>query len=158
MKMDERIFPDLDALSRAALNELLGIVHDTVTVRGRCAVALSGGHTPARMYELWAREYSAETPWDQVHLFLGDERYVPSDDPQSNFRMVRETLISLVPIPRANIHPYLTALPTPAQTAMAYELDMRDFFWFGPARLRFATSGTGSRRTHGVAFSGLARS
>ncbi len=59
MKMDERIFPNLDALSRAVLEELLRIIRDAVAQRGRCAIALSGGHSPAKMYELWASEYSA---------------------------------------------------------------------------------------------------
>jgi 6-phosphogluconolactonase len=128
MKMDERIFPNLDALSRAALKELLRIVRDAVAQRGRCAIALSGGHTPAKMYALWAAEYSAETPWERVHLFWGDERYVLPDDPLSNFRMTKEALISRVPIPAENVHPFLTGLPSPAQSAVAYELDLRSFF------------------------------
>ena len=54
MKMDERVFPTLDALSRAALDELLRILHDSIAQRGRFAIALSGGHTPAKLYSLWA--------------------------------------------------------------------------------------------------------
>lgn len=61
------------------------------------------------MYELWAsKPYRGDTPWDRVHLFWGDERYVAHDDPLSNYRMIRETLISLVPIPPENVH----AVPT----------------------------------------------
>ena len=128
MKMDERVFPDLDGLSRAVLEETLRIVLDAVARRDRCAIALSGGHTPAKMYDLWAREYSAKTPWDRVHLFWGDERYVPQDDPLSNYRMTFENLISRVPIPAANVHPMPTQMPTPSASADAYEADMRRFF------------------------------
>lgn len=128
MKMDERIFPNLDALSRAVLEEVLRIVRDAVAQRGRCAIALSGGHSPAKMYELWSSEYSARTPWDKVHLFWGDERYVPHDDPLSNFHMAQELLISRVPIPAANVHPVPTGLPTPEEAAAAYESDLRKYF------------------------------
>jgi 6-phosphogluconolactonase len=128
MKMDERVFPDLDALSRAVLEESLRIVREAVVQRGRCAIALSGGHTPAKMYDLWAREYSAKTPWDRIHLFWGDERYVPQGDPLSNYRMARESLISRVPIPAANVHPVPTEISPPAAAAEAYEGELRKFF------------------------------
>jgi 6-phosphogluconolactonase len=128
MKMDERIFPDIDALSRAALAEVLRIIQESVVQRGRCAIALSGGHTPAKMFALWAQKHSAETPWDLVHLFWGDERYVPQDDPLSNYRMTRENLLSRVPIPEINVHPVPTELPTADDAADAYESELRDFF------------------------------
>ena len=80
MKMDTRVFPDLDALSRAAFEELLRVMRDAIAERGRFTIALSGGHTPAKLYELWAeaRKHGVRTPWDRVHLFWGDERYVPA--------------------------------------------------------------------------------
>jgi 6-phosphogluconolactonase len=128
MKMDERIFPDIDALSRGALEALLSIVDESVAERGRCAIALSGGHTPSKMYALWASEASDRTPWERVHLFWGDERYVGEDDPLSNFHMTRQSLIDYVPIPAANIHPMPTDAPTPAKAAEAYESELRKFF------------------------------
>ena len=143
MKMDERISPNLDALSRAVLVEVLHIVRDAVAQRGRCAIALSGGHTPAKMYALWASEHSAETPWDRVHLFWGDERYVPLDDPLSNFHMARETLIAHVPIPAANVHPVPTELPTPTAAADAYESEMRKFFGATPPAFDLQLQGLG---------------
>jgi 6-phosphogluconolactonase len=126
--MDTRVFPDLDALSRGALEEILRILQESVKQRGRFAIALSGGHTPARMYALWAQEFAERTPWDRVHLFWGDERYVPEDDPLSNFRMTRENLISRVKIPGANVHPAPTNLPNPKAAAEAYDAEMRKFF------------------------------
>jgi len=128
MKLDTRVLPDLEALSRAVLDETLRIIQDAVKLRGRFAIALAGGHTPAKMYAMWAEKYAAQTPWDRVHMFWGDERYVPADDPLSNYRMTRETLLSHVPIPAANIHPAPTSLPTPEKAAGAYDAQVRGFF------------------------------
>jgi 6-phosphogluconolactonase len=128
--MDTRVFPDIEALSRGALEELLRILQDAVAERERFAIALAGGNTPAKLYSLWAQanKYGFETPWEQVHLFWGDERYVPLDDPLSNYRMTQETLISRVPIPPGNVHPVQTSLRTPEKAAEAYEAELRKFF------------------------------
>jgi 6-phosphogluconolactonase len=133
MKMDARIFPDGDALSRAALDELLRIVSDAVKERGRFSIALAGGHTPAKLYQMWAQggKGGVRTPWERVHLFWGDERYVPHDDPASNYRMARESLIAHVPIPAENVHPMPTELPQPEKAAEAYEAELRRFFGAG---------------------------
>jgi 6-phosphogluconolactonase len=130
MKLNMRVFPDLVSLSCAALDEILRIIHDAVARRGRFAIALSGGHTPEKLYELWAekQEFRDRTPWDYVHLFWGDERYVPMDDPLSNFHMTRETLISRVSIPASNLHPIPTTLGSPEACAQAYESELRKFF------------------------------
>jgi 6-phosphogluconolactonase len=134
MQMNVRISADIDALSRAALDQLLPIVQQSVTQRGRFAIALSGGHTPAKLYALWAQaeKEGRRTPWDRVHLFWGDERYVPADDPLSNYRMTRENLIAHVPIPEANVHPVPTSLPSPEKAAEAYESELRKFFGAAP--------------------------
>ena len=128
MQMNEKVFPDLDSLSRAALGELLQIVRDAAARNGRCALALSGGTTPNKMYDIWAAEHRNDTPWEKLHLFWGDERYVPPTDSLSNFREAREKLISRVPIPPQNVHPVPTILATPALAAEAYEKVLRQFF------------------------------
>lgn len=128
MKMDMRIFPDLPALNRAVLQVLDRLVADTVSRRGRFAIALSGGHTPAALYALWADHDRFSTPWGRIHLFWSDERFVPSDDPLSNYHMIRETLISHVPIPPANVHRVRTELATPEAAAADYESTLRAFF------------------------------
>jgi 6-phosphogluconolactonase len=130
MKLDTRIFPDIDALSRAALEELLRDLSAAIQQRGRGAIALSGGHTPEKMYALWAanEKYRNETDWNRVHFFWGDERYVPQSDPLSNYRMTREALLSHVPIPAANVHAAPTSLPTPEQAAEAYDQELRKYF------------------------------
>jgi 6-phosphogluconolactonase len=134
MKMDTRVYPDLDAFSRAALEELLRKQRDAIKQRGRFAIALAGGRTPAKLYALWAHaeKYGVRTPWDRVHLFWGDERYVPHDDLLSNYRMAREALIAHIPIPANNVHPMPTDSPDPGKAAEAYESDLRGFFGSAP--------------------------
>jgi len=145
MKMDTRVFPDLEALSRGALDELMRILQDAVARRGRFAIAMSGGNTPAKLYSLWAQDdkCKAATPWDRVHLFWGDERYVPHDDPLSNYRMTRETLIERVPIPASNVHPFPTELPQPERVAEAYESELREFFGSEPPAFDLQLLGLG---------------
>jgi len=129
MLMNMEVLPDIEAISHAAMDRAMAIVQEAVAKRGRFAIALSGGHTPEKMYELWAANpYRDKTPWDRVHLFWGDERYVAHDDPQSNFRMARETLISKVPIPPANVHPIPTLPGPPEKSAQTYEEELHDFF------------------------------
>jgi 6-phosphogluconolactonase len=116
------------------LEETFPIIQEAVTKRGRFAIALSGGHTPGKMYSLWAQteQYRNKTPWDRVHLFWSDERCVPADDPRSNYRMARETLISQVPIPAENVHPMPTNLSSPEECARAYETELLKFFGSEP--------------------------
>lgn len=143
--MDTRVFPDLEALSRAAFEELLRTMRDAVKQRGRFAVALAGGRTPAKLYALWARaeDYGVRTPWDRVHLFWSDERRVPHDDPLSNCRMAREFLIARVPIPAANVHPMPTDDPDPEKCAEAYESELRKFFGSHPPAFDLQLLGIG---------------
>jgi 6-phosphogluconolactonase len=147
MKMDTRVLPDLDAVSRAALGELLRSMRDAVKERGVFAIALAGGRTPAKMYDLWAHAegQGARTQWDKVHLFWGDERYVPRTDPLSNYRMARETLIEHVPIPPLNVHPMAGPedFATPEKAAEAYEAELRKFFGSAPPILDVQLLGLG---------------
>ncbi len=89
--------------------------------QGRFALNLSGGSTPKMLYELLATDaYRDKFDWARVHVFFGDERFVPMDHPDSNYRMAREALLSHVPIPAANIHPVPTGDGAPAEAAAAY--------------------------------------
>ncbi len=99
-----------------------------------CYVALSGGHTPESMYRLWHTEFRAAFPWEKIEWFWGDERYVPQDDPQSNFRMTYLSLLAAAPIPPARIHPMPTGFPEPRDAASAYEQTLRSLLpHSGPA-------------------------
>jgi 6-phosphogluconolactonase len=93
----------------------------------RFAVCLAGGSTPRRVYELLASAERARFPWDRVHWFFGDERFVPHDHPDSNYRMARETLFDAAPVPAANVHPMPIA-GFPAEAARAYEIELQEFY------------------------------
>src|SRR5436309_15127964 len=91
---------------------------------GPVAVALSGGSTPKRLYELLVTEpFTHRLPWDRVHWFWGDERFVPPDDDQSNYRMTREAMLRHAPLRQDQIHPVPTVGLTPAAAAQAYETE-----------------------------------
>lgn len=143
MSMPIKVFPDIQALNSAVLEEINRQIAAAVSQRGRFAIALSGGHTPEQLYSLWANRDQSSTPWDRIHLFWGDERYVPADDPLSNFRMTREALISRVPIPAANVHRLRTDLPTPEETAADYDATLRTFFAAGAPQFDVQLMGLG---------------
>ncbi len=93
------------------------------------AVCLSGGSTPRPLYETLATPAIASRfPWRRAHWFWGDERFVPHDDPDSNFRMAREALLSRVPVPADNIHAIPTGGLSPEQAAAAYETTLKRFY------------------------------
>ena len=141
---DVRVFPDLEGLSRAAAEELLTHARRAVERRGRFALALAGGRTPCRLYELLAREYREKMPWEHVHLFWGDERVVPPDHPESNYAMAYEALISQIKIPPENVHRVPVELDPPERAAEAYERDLQAFFEGETALFDVALLGVGA--------------
>jgi 6-phosphogluconolactonase len=95
---------------------------------GRFAISLSGGSTPKTLYSLLAAPpFRDRFPWDRTHLFFGDERFVPPDHPDSNYRMAREAMISRVPIPPAQVHPWETS-GDPEQSARHYADTLQRFY------------------------------
>jgi 6-phosphogluconolactonase len=93
------------------------------------AVSLAGGSTPRRLYErLASPEIASRFPWNRVHWFWGDERFVPHDHPDSNYRMVHEALLSRVPVPDENIHAVPTEGISPQNAAAAYEATLKRFY------------------------------
>jgi 6-phosphogluconolactonase len=143
MKMDIQVFPDVDAVSRAAFVELQRVMRDAIAERGRFTVALSGGHTPEKLYKLWAAA-GEPTDWNLVHLFWGDERYVPKTDALSNYRMTRETHL-LDAIPASNVHrmPGPEDFSTAQAAAEAYETELRGFFGSVPPAFDIQLLGLG---------------
>src|SRR6476661_1177815 len=100
-----KVFDDVSALMRAAAEEIASLAGQAVAERGRFAWALSGGSTPRDLFRLLASgEYRDRMPWNAIHFFWGDERHVPPDHPDSNFRMAREAMLDAVPVPPENIH------------------------------------------------------
>jgi 6-phosphogluconolactonase len=124
--------PDIDVAEDAeasALRVARFVATRIADAPGRFSLNLSGGSTPKRIYELLAAwDLGVPCDWRKVHLFWGDERFVPMDHPDSNFRMAREALISHVPIPAAQIHPILTDTETPEEAAVLYAKTLQGFY------------------------------
>ena len=124
---DVRVFPDLEALSRAAAEVCVQTAQEAVRARGPFAFVLTGGATPRRLYELLAGPAGEDLPWEQTHLFWGDERYVPHDHEESNYGMARAALIDYVGVPEDQVHPMPTGRDAPEDAAAAYEEMLRRF-------------------------------
>ncbi len=122
------IYPDVKALSQAAARSMAGRIKTTLASQASFSLVLAGGSTPGALYRLLASEYREQIPWAQLHLFWGDERYVPPSDPRSNYRMARETLLDHVPVPKGNLHPMSTEFPEAEKAAADYENLLRIYF------------------------------
>ena len=142
-KPDVRILPDLDTLSLRAAEAAVGIINDTVRRTGRCSLVLSGGSTPIPTHRLLASMFRDRIPWPHVHVFWGDERYVPHDAPQSNYRMAKDTLLDHVPCPAANIHPMPTHFADPDAAAWDYEGTLTRYWGSEEPRLDLVLLGMG---------------
>ena len=125
-----RIFPDPNSLSRGAADEFLRAARAAIAERGRFTVSLAGGSTPKAIHVLLAADQtSGANPlaWDRVQVFFGDERPVPPEDPESNFRMAHESLLAKIPILPGNIHRIRAELDA-GQAAKAYQDEMISVF------------------------------
>ncbi|MCA1994245.1 MAG: 6-phosphogluconolactonase [Coleofasciculus sp. S288] len=119
------VLPDKAALIERSLAVVLSKMHTAIQQSDRCTIALAGGGTPKPLYEAIA---SQDLPWDKIHVFWGDERYVPPDHPDSNQGMARQAWLDNVPIPEVNIHPMPTDGANPAADAEKHEAHLRKFF------------------------------
>jgi len=118
-------------LFHAAAEEFVRVGKATIVERGRFTVALSGGSTPKSLYSLLAAEHAA-FDWERTFLFFGDERHVPPNHPDSNYRMVNETLLTKISIPNENVFRVRAENPDAAAAAFDYENDLRRFFAVKP--------------------------
>jgi len=129
---DLRIVDDLRGLSQAAAEEFVTQATGTVRANGRFTVALSGGSTPKSLFSLLASTFRDQLPWDKMFFFWGDERHVPPDHPESNYRMAYEALLSKVPVPAENVFRVPAENPDANQAAADYEQTLRKFFQLSP--------------------------
>jgi 6-phosphogluconolactonase len=124
--MTPETFENADALAQGVAEWLCALAQASA---GDFAICLSGGSTPRTLYERLATPAVASRfPWSRVHWFWGDERFVPHDHPDSNYRMTREALLTKVPIPADHIHAIPTEGLTPEQSAAAYEATLKHFY------------------------------
>src|SRR3984885_12891200 len=120
------VVEDTDAMAQAAGQ---GLVARVRAANGRRAVCLTGGSSPQGLYRLLAEEpWRGQVPWDRVHWFMGDDRFVPESDPLSNMGMARRLFLDRVKPPRQNIHPIETGANYPEAAARLYEEDLKTFY------------------------------
>src|ERR1700732_4974557 len=135
---EARVFEDAEALARHAAEWLCTLV---LADDRRFAICCSGGSTPKRLYEVLAEPpIASRFPWERAHWFWGDERFVPHDHADSNYRMVFDALLSRAAVPAGNVHAIPTAGLSPEEAAAAYEETLKDFYGahtLAPARPLF---------------------
>jgi 6-phosphogluconolactonase len=119
---------DAAALAKTAAERLIARISRN---NERVAICLNGGSSPKQLYELLGKEpYRSRIPWDRVHWFIGDERFVPANDPLNNMAMARRAFLDRC-APLVNIHPVATNVPTTDEAASRYEADLKDFYGAG---------------------------
>lgn len=127
--MKLHIHPDAAALSLDMAGWIAADVAARLAVSDRYSLVLSGGNTPRQLYErLAAAPFKDQIDWKKIHLFWGDERYVPFSDERHNGRMAYETLIRHVPVPKEQVHYMDTALAPPDASAHSYEALLYSYF------------------------------
>jgi 6-phosphogluconolactonase len=129
-----RVYRDPEELALKAARLFARLADQYVIGCGRFTVALSGGSTPKAMFSVLSAEPFLDTvPWSSIYFFWGDERCVPPDHPDSNYRMTSETLLSKVPVPPANVFRIPAEVPDPDRAAEEYTATLTQFFLTGPA-------------------------
>src|SRR6266436_6512361 len=125
-----RILPDAAAVAVRAAQEFVQAAAAAVRAKGSFTVALSGGSTPKALYSLLVSDPAlrSQVPWDKIHLFFGDERHVPPDHPDSNFRMAMETMISKAPLKPEQVTRIKGEYSDAEQAALEYEKALREYF------------------------------
>jgi len=134
---DVQILPDGAAIAKRAANLWIAAAKSAVQQSGVFYVSLSGGSTPKALYSLLATDAAlrAQVPWDKTQFFFGDERHVPPDHKDSNFRMASESMLSKVPVKPEQIHRIKSENPDAEKAALEYEQDLRSSFKLGPGQL-----------------------
>lgn len=126
--MQLHVYKDTDELSQAVAKWIADTIAETLKVRDRFTIALSGGSTPQRLHKILAAPpYSNQIEWSKLHVFWGDERAVPFEDSRNNAKMAYDTLLNLVPVPASQVHVMRTDI-APEQSALEYEKILHQYF------------------------------
>ena len=127
---------DDEAVAQEAARRFVAHAAAAIQQRGRFAVALSGGSTPKRLFELLADElYRDRVDWSFVHFFWGDERFVPSTNQASNYHMTEVALLNTLELNNGNVHRVRTEMNSAEAAATAYEREIVSFFQSGPGEI-----------------------
>jgi 6-phosphogluconolactonase len=121
---------DTEALSTTAATVIIHYIRETLEVHDFFTLVLSGGSTPKNTLTLLASDdsFRSQIPWERIHFFWGDERHVPPDHEESNYRMANEVMLSSVPVPGKNIHRIKSENPDAGNAAEQYEEELHRFF------------------------------
>jgi len=119
----------------AAAEEVVRTANEATASRGRFTIALSGGSTPKNLFNLLATNARTSLPWDRMFFFWGDERHVAPDDPESNYRMAEETMLSKIPVAAGNVFRIKAENPDADAAALEYEQTLRQFFQLEPGKV-----------------------
>ncbi len=126
------VYADADTLAQEAAAELLRLAQRSIVERGLFTLSLAGGSTPKKLYSFLANDPAyRDFPWDQTHLFFGDERHVPPHDIESNYLMVKSTLLATGLVPEKNVHRIRAEMPDANHAAADYEVELHSFFHAG---------------------------
>lgn len=125
LNQNVEVLADKATLVERAYEIVVQQIKKVIAKRDRFTIALAGGSTPKPLYEALSQ---ADLSWSKIHIFWGDERYVPADHPDSNQRMVRQAWLNKIDIPADNIHPMKTTGADPAQDAQRHETELKEFF------------------------------
>lgn len=135
-KPNVEVVTDAESLAHHCVDMFIDYARKAINDKGIFFVAISGGHTPQRFYELLGREdHVDEIPWDKVQLFWVDERYVPAGSNMSNYKLAADTFLSHVAIPETNIHRIPTEFDDMIEAAHIYEQTIRNVFGLGDKKL-----------------------
>src|SRR5712671_2745413 len=132
-----RILADANSIAQTAAAEFLQAARESISEKGSFSVALAGGSTPKTLYSLLASNplLQAKVPWSKIQFFFGDERHVPPDDPESNFRMATEAMLAKAPIDPKQVHRIKSEKPNASEAAQEYEQELRESFKLKPDEL-----------------------
>jgi 6-phosphogluconolactonase len=130
MSREVKILPDANAIAQTAAAEFLDAAQQAVRGKGSFSVALAGGSTPKALYGLLATNplLQAKVPWSKIQFFFGDERHVPPDDAESNYRMAKEAMFAKAPVDPKQVHRIRGENPNAAEAAEEYEAELRECF------------------------------
>ncbi|NNJ11370.1 6-phosphogluconolactonase [Chloroflexales bacterium ZM16-3] len=138
------IFPTVETLAEAAAGRIADLAEHTVGLRGDCLIALSGGSLPPRVHQmLVVPPLRDRVPWEHLSLIWADERYVPFDSPDSNYLMVRQTLLDHTPIPSDQVYPVPTFYDTPDLAASVYDRQLQALLAAHGGQIDIAVLGMG---------------
>ena len=122
------ISKNIEELSQRVAEWMVDYIHKTLQLQDRFTLALSGGSTPKRLHLLLASaQFKNKIDWQKLHIFWGDERYVPFNDDRNNAKMAFDTLLDHVPVPKSQIHVMRTDIDA-EESAKEYESILRDYF------------------------------